>query len=129
MISTESVATKPSETLEEVKIEEKFEPHVLYITSPKRAERIKVIRSNPRFPFYKVIYESGKPIPQLSGDYTGAYEAVKAVKEYLKTVKKTGPAKEKERWGDKPIPELRQKKVIRRKKVNDNSQRPTENSQ
>lgn len=98
---------------DELEITELFSPsHKLMVKSPKRVEAFQILRSSPRFAFWKIIYESGKPIPDLEGQYSSMEMALKHLKEYLATVKPTREAKSKQKYGDKPVPELKRKKVF-----------------
>ncbi len=114
------MAQQPIEqTLDELKITEKFEPHRIFVESPKRAELIQIIRTSPRFHFYKVLYESGKSIPELEGAFTSAQDALGSVKDYLANLKQTTAARAKGKWGDKPIPTLETKKRVKKVTNND----------
>lgn len=101
------IVTEDSEGL---KITEYPEKGYTIIESPKRVEHIR-ITTIPKFGHCKILYESGKSIPELEGVYTSMTAALRKVKEFLNSASQTPEAKYKERWGDKPIPELKRKRV------------------
>lgn len=96
-----------------VKIFEEIEPiRRLIVESTKRVEKFQIIRSKPRSIFFKVLYESGKSIPELEGSFTSPQLALDTLLRYLATSKPTKEARYKDRWGDKEIPVLKTKKRI-----------------
>lgn len=112
MTFTEQPVTRTVELDTDVlNITEVFEPHYrLIVSSTKRSETFQVVRVSGRFIFYKILYETGKGIPSLEGNYTSAKEALDALKRFLYHTKVTKQKVYKDRWGDKPIPELKRKK-------------------
>ena len=112
MTDTEMETDTKYQVTDELEITEILEPsHRIEVRHPKRSEMIKIVRTNPRFIFYKILYETGKSIPELDGTYTTAKQALDDLKGYLARAKPTTQAKAKQRHGDKPIPELKRKKV------------------
>ena len=104
--------------LDGLEIEEHVDKKYTIIRSPKRVEHIR-ITTGPRFGQCKILYESGKDVPGLEGAWSSMYDAIRAVKIYLNSAEQTPRAKYQERWGDKPIPELKTKR--RRRKAKDAS--------
>lgn len=111
MTEVESEHEELYRVTDDLEILELFEPHRVFVSSPKRVEKIQIIKTNPQNSFYKILYESGKPIPELDGDYTSAELALSFVKGFLTNSKQTTRARAKERFGDKPVPELKTKPV------------------
>lgn len=96
----------------EISFEENFEEKVVYCTTPKRKNRIKIHIPLGNFPYWKIVYEDGNPIEGLSeGVFTSRLDAIKCVKEWERTAKATESAKQYELFGDKKPPELKRKKV------------------
>lgn len=79
------------------------------LQSPKRSEKFRLTKTSQRYGFFKILYESGKSIPNLEGEFTSYSDALKALKRYLASSKQTQHARYKDRWADKPVPELKTK--------------------
>lgn len=97
-----------------VSLEEDYPNKVVYITTAKRASRIKVYVPENGFPFWKIGYEGGnEALPELGGVYTSKRDAVKAATEWLKTVRPTEAAKHLEIFGEKKEPPVLKRKPVR----------------
>jgi len=128
MINIDSTQETIETTTDDLRVVEHLEKGYTEVFSTKRAESIRILKVDQRFGFYKVLYESGKPVPGLEGDYTSHFQALKEVKLYLSRLKPTTAAKAKQRFGDKPVPELKTKQRQRkRKEVTDADSQPTNN--
>lgn len=91
---------------------EDAERQVIFCTTPKRKQKIKIFVPVGNFARWKILYEDGKPIYELSnGYYLSRKEAIRAVVQWEKSAKKTQEAKQFELFGDKEPPVLKRKKV------------------
>lgn len=91
---------------------EDAERQVIFCTTPKRKQKIKIFVPIGNFAHWRIIYEDGKYISDLSyGSYLSRREAIRAVVQWEKLAKKTQEAKQFELFGDKEPPVLKRKKV------------------
>lgn len=97
------------------KLEENFESKIVWLTTPKRKERIKVFVPANGLSFWKVSYERAGDIPELNGVFTGRKEAIKAVVNWLRETKETKEVLHDIWFGDKETPELQTKKRVTRR--------------
>lgn len=99
----------------ELDITENIETQEIFIKSPKRQETIIVYKPMDQTSFFRVRYESGKPVPKCEGQFTSLRNAMNAVKVYLHNSKKTENRKQFDIFGpEKPEEE---RPVLRKKKV------------
>jgi len=84
---------------------------VILGTTPKRKRKIKIFVPVGSFARWKITYDNGKAIDELSGSYLSRKEAMKAVTTWERTAKKTVDAKQHELFGDKEPPVLKRKPV------------------
>ena len=110
-----------SVALDGTEIEEHLDKKYTIIRSPKRVEYIR-ITTTPRFGQCVVHYESGKEVPGLTGKFTSMVEAKRLVLKYLEMTTQSKEAKYKERWGDKPIPEVKTKRQRKPKNAPSNNE-------
>jgi len=90
-----------------------------HITVPNRNERIVIERVSPTSSLFRVRYESGKEIKELNSFFTGKTEAFRAFRTWLNNSKPTKEVLRDEWFGKETAPELKTKKVIRKRKVNE----------
>lgn len=99
-------------TMDELSFEERPEDQIVFCTTPKRKQRIKVFIPVGNFARWWIVYEDGKYISELSdGTYLSRKLAIRAVVQWEKGAKKTQEAKQFELFGDKEPPVLKRKKV------------------
>jgi len=95
-----------------IKFEEQPDNKIVYCTTPKRKNRIKIHVPLGQFPYWKIVYEDGKPIEGLSeGVFLSRLDAMKQVTDWELKTKATEEAKQFELFGDKEPPVLKRKKV------------------
>lgn len=95
----------------ELSFEEDPEEQVIFCTTPKRKHRIKIFVPVGNFARWKIVYEDGKDIPNLSnGSWLSRSLAIRAVVQWEMDVKKTQEAKQFELFGDREPPVLNRKK-------------------
>jgi hypothetical protein len=99
--------------MEELKFTEDYERQVILCSTPKRKTKIKIYVPVGNLAQWRVCYEDGKPIEELSGAYMSRKLAIQAVVLWLETTKKTKEAKQFELFGDKEPPVLKRKKIVR----------------
>jgi len=88
------------------------EDQIIFCTTSKRKQKIKIFVPVGNFARWKILYEDGREITKLSdGYYLSRREAIKAVVEWERTAKKTQDAKQFELFGDKTPPVLKRKKI------------------
>lgn len=91
-----------------------------HIKIPSRKERIVVEKLDHGSSLFKIRYESGVPIPELNGTFTGKTEAFRALRKWIDLTKPTKEVLRDEWFGEENPPELKRKKVVqRRRKVED----------
>ena len=94
-----------------VKFEEVVDEKVVYCTTPKRKNRLKIFVPIGNFPFWKVTYEDGRAVDGLEGSFTSRLDAMKCVADWETRVLPTDEAKQLEMFGDKQPPVLKRKKI------------------
>lgn len=92
-----------------LKLTEDYENQIVFVSTPKRKQRIKVFVPVGSFAHWHIRYENGKPIDGLDGVYLSRKEAMKAVILWERNTKKTEDAKQFELFGDKEPPVLKRK--------------------
>lgn len=92
--------------------EEDPEEQVILCTTPKRRQKIKVFIPVGNSISWRITYEDGNPVPNLSnGCYLSRSLALKAVTQWERSTKKTITARQFELFGDREPPVLRRKKI------------------
>lgn len=91
---------------------EYHEDQIILLSTPKRLHKIKIFVPISNFARWKIVYEDGTPIPELSdGYYLSRMDAIRAVTMWERSIKKTQEAKQFEIFGDKKPPILKRKKT------------------
>ncbi len=98
-------------TTDGLKVEESPELKIVYVTTPKRRERIKIHVPRGQFPYWEICYENGVPIEGLKGKWMSRLDAIKSVVAWERKAKKTDGAKKQELFGDKEPPVLKRKPI------------------
>ena len=84
---------------------------IVKVKGRKSPLRIYVPEFN-QFGFWEIRYhDTNQKVPGLQGSYISKQEALRAVKKWATRIKPTIDAKSEERFGDKPIPVLKRKKI------------------
>lgn len=113
----------PDPTMAGVNIEYLEDQQRLFISIPQRKYRVVIERVNPSSSLFKIRYETGMPIPQLSSFYTGKTEALQALRGWLNRINTSKAILHDEWFGEENPPELKTKRA-RKSKV-DGSESPT----
>jgi hypothetical protein len=91
---------------------EDAEAQIIFVSTPKRKQKIKIFVPVGNFARWFITYEDGKHIPGLSnGSYLSRKVAIRAVIQWEMDAKKTQEAKQYELFGDKIPPVLKRKKA------------------
>lgn len=116
MINTESSSKTIELDTDVIEITEQFEPYrVTRVKSTKRSEEFQIVKAGGKGAFFKILYQTGKQIPNLAGHFTSTELALHSLLLYLANTKPTKNSIYKERWGDAPVPQMKQKKRISKK--------------
>jgi hypothetical protein len=95
-----------------VVVEEDTENKTVWLTTPKRESKIKVfIPQFSGYSFWKIRYEDGTEIPELSGSFITKREALKALDIWEEATKISKTKYQRDNWGHEEPPVLKRKKV------------------
>lgn len=106
--------------MDELNVTEDFERQIIFVESTKRKEKIKIYVPMTGRAEWKVCYESGKSIPEISGVFLSRKSAIEAVKQWLRNTKISETVKHDLWFGEDQKKQVRTKKRATRAKA-DNS--------
>jgi hypothetical protein len=93
-------------------VKEDHENKTIWLTTPKRESRIKVfVPEFSGYPFWRIRYEDGTTIPELTGVFLSRREAIKALELWEESTKVSKTKYQNDLWGHKEPPVLKRKKV------------------
>lgn len=107
--------------MEELELYEDHERQIVTIKTPKRTETIKVYVPWNGYATWKICYDNGQPIPDLSGSYLSRKQAIEAVKFWLSKQKMSPMAKAEAWFGPDQKKQLKRKQVRGTKAKTDSS--------
>ncbi len=99
-------------------VHEDYENQIVWVTTEKKKNRIKIYVPMNGTATWKIAYEDGRQIPELKGAYTSPKNAIEAIVKWERKAKTNNAVKHDEWFGPDQKKQLRTKRGTRAKTDN-----------